>query len=78
MAYKNLTEIWNIAMDKPTLDLALRFADTQTYDLLRDIGLSMKLASDACDEMLKDVAAHYQPLTTDELVSKHDLSLEEN
>ena len=78
MAYKNLTEIWNIAMDKPTLDLALRFADTQTYDLLRDIGLSMELASDACDEMLKDVAAHYQPLTISELVSKHDLSLEEN
>ena len=78
MTYKHLNEIFNAAMDKPTFDLALRFADTTTYDLLRDIGVSMNAASDACDEMLKDVAEHYQPLTTTELVSKHDLSIEEN
>jgi hypothetical protein len=60
MRYKNLTQIWNVAMDKPTLDLALRFADTETYDLLRGIGVSMNAASAACDDMLKDVARYYQ------------------
>jgi hypothetical protein len=68
MRYKNLTQIWNVAMDKPTLDLALRFADTETYDLLRGIGVSMNAASAACDDMLKDVARYYQQPSMNELI----------
>jgi hypothetical protein len=68
MRYKNLTQIWNVAMDKPTLDLALRFADTETYDLLRGIGVSMNAASAACDDMLKDVARYYQQPSMTELL----------
>jgi len=68
MKYKNLTQIWNVAMDKPTLDLALRFAETETYDLLRGIGVSMNAASAACDDMLKDVARYYQQPSVDELL----------
>jgi len=78
MTYDHMTRIWNAAMDKPTIELALRHADTQTYDLLRDMGFSTYVASAACDEVLKDIARYYQPLTTSELVSKHDLSIEEN
>jgi hypothetical protein len=55
-------------MDKPTLDLALRFADTETYDLLRGIGVSMNAASAACDDMLKDVARYYQQPSMNELI----------
>jgi hypothetical protein len=68
MRYKSLTQIWNVAMDKPTLDLALRFADTETYDLLRGIGVSMNAASAACDDMLKDVARYYQQPSMNELI----------
>lgn len=68
MRYKNLNQIWNVAMDKPTLDLALRFAETETYDLLRGIGVSMNAASVATDDMLKDVARYYQQPSMDELM----------
>lgn len=78
MSRSQMTRIWNAAMDQPTLELALRLADTQTYDLLRGMGLSMKVASDACDEVLKDITRYYKPLTTSELMSKHDLLTEEN
>ena len=70
MKYKNLTQIWNVAMDKPTLDLALRFAETETYDLLRGIGVSMNAASVATDDMLKDVARYYQQPSVDGLVDR--------
>lgn len=78
MSRSQITRIWNAAMGQPTLELALRLAETQTYDLLRDMGLSMKVASDACDDVMKDVVRYYKPLTTAELVSKHDLLTEEN
>lgn len=64
-------------MDKPTIELALRHADTQTYDLLRDMGFSMYVASAACDEVLKDIAKYYHRPTIEELVSESGLSIEE-
>lgn len=76
MAYSKMTKIWNAAMEKPTLDLALRHAETQTYDLLRDMGFSMYVASAACDEVLKDIARYYQRPTVGELVTKSGLSVE--
>jgi len=60
MTYKNLNQILAAALDRPTLDLAMRLAETETYDLLRGIGVSMAAASVATDDMLKDVVEHYQ------------------
>ena len=73
MTYKNLTEIRSAALGQPTLDLALRLADTQTYDLLRGMGLSMFAASAACDEVLKEIVEQYQKPSMADLVKKMEV-----
>lgn len=76
MQYKHMNEIFNAAMGKPTLDLALRFAEVETYDMLRDIGVSIDSASAATDDMLKDVAEHYQKPSMADLAKRPYLRLE--
>ena len=70
MTYKNLGQIFEAAMGKPTLDLALRLAETETYDLLRGIGVSIEAASAATDDMLKDVVEYYQKPKMADLVEQ--------
>ena len=57
--YKHLSQIWGDAMAQPTLDQAKRFAETNVYDFLRGIGLSMRMASETCDEFLSDLDQRY-------------------